>query len=123
MGQEAPHPDLVKRSTDLLVQSLKQMERWLTNHKKLSGDERTIADLQAAQEIEQLKLIPAYDTVIAKEFPRLNAWAVEELKGFSEDQECYAIRHVVEQMKAGKDLGETILDLEEKKSGHWPNED
>ena len=49
------------------------MERWLTENKYICGKEKSIADLQAACELDQINyLVDRYN--LAEKYPKTNAW-------------------------------------------------
>jgi glutathione S-transferase len=57
------HEAQLKRSLDL-------MERWLSQHKYLGGDQKTITDISACHVFDQLKFIPYSLT----KWPKVEAW-------------------------------------------------
>lgn len=66
---KAPKED-TKYYLAIMKRCLKMMEGWLSEHKYLCGDEKTLADISACHELDQLKFL-AFDL---SPWPKVNAW-------------------------------------------------
>ena len=97
----------LKMNVAYLKASLRQMENWLKESEYLCGAERSIADLQAAQEIEQLRLTDQLPLVEEK-FPNVYRWYLDQVEDIEVRKTCLHVRQMEMDIKKGVPMEEIL---------------